>query len=253
MDSVQDAALRAMVLSAGYGTRLGDVTRRTPKPMLRLAGRPLLEHIVGNLAVHGFRDIVISLHFMPEMITDYFGDGSSRDVRLTYSFEEELLGTAGGVKKMESFFQADDAFLVHYGDVVTDQDFSSMLDFHRRKKALATLLVHRRTRSNSVVELEENGRIVLFLERPVERLRPAAATTWVNSGVAICDPEILRHIPAATFSDLPRDVFPALVRTGRLYGFPLSGYRCAVDSPARLQELEEAVRAGRYRIAEPAD
>ncbi len=239
-----------MVLCAGYGTRLGGLTRRTPKPMVRLDDRPLLEVILRNLAAHGFRDVAINLHFMPEVIEDHFGDGSALGVHLTYRREEELLGTAGGVKNMEPFLRAGDAFLVHYGDVVTDQDFASMLDFHRLKGALATLLVHRRARSNSVVDLDEEGRVVLFLERPDEWHRPEAESTWVNSGICLCAPEILERIPAGTFSDLPRDVFPALVRTGRLYGFPLSGYRCAVDSPARLEEAREALRDGRCRVAE---
>ena len=240
-----------MVLCAGYGTRLGDLTRRTPKPMLRLAGRPLLEHILRNLAAHGFGEIAINLHFEPKVIEDYFGDGSSLAVRLIYSQEDELLGTAGGVKNMETFLRAGDAFLVHYGDVLTDQDLTSMLEFHRHKGALATLLVHRRARSNSIVDLDEEGRVVRFLERPAERSRPEAASTWVNSGVTICAPEILQRIPAGRTSDLPRDVFPGLVESGRFYGFPLSGYRCAVDSPARLEEARKATQDGRCRIPEP--
>lgn len=250
MDSVQDAALRAMVLAAGYGTRLGDITRRTPKPMLRLAERPVLEYILRNLAVHGFRDIAINLHFMPEIIEGYFGDGSSQNVRLTYSYEAELLGTAGGVKKMEAYLGAGEAFLVHYGDVVSDQDLTAMLGFHRRKNALATLLVHRRARSNSIVDLDDQGRIVELLERPSSR-QPRSRATWVNSGICVCAPEILDEIPAGVFSDLPRDVFSRLFDTGRLYGFHLTGYRCAVDSPERLAEARQAVTDGRCRVALP--
>ncbi len=242
-----------MVLCAGYGTRLGDLTRRTPKPMLSLAGRPLLEHILRNLAAHGFREIAINLHFEPRVIKDYFGDGSSLKVRLIYSQEDKLLGTAGGVKSMEAFLKDGDAFLVHYGDILTDQDLASMLDFHRHKGALATLLVHRRARSNSIVDLDDDGRVVRFLERPSEEARPEAAWTWVNSGVTICDPEVLQRIPADRFSDLPRDIFPTLVESGRLYGFPLSGYRCAIDSPARLEQARKAVRDGLCRIPKPGD
>ncbi len=248
MDPVPTAGLKAMVLSAGYGTRLGELTRRHPKPMLSLAGRPLLEYILRNLAAHGFHEIAVNLHFMPERIRDYFGDGSKLGLRLTYSYEEELLGTAGGVKKMATFLGTGEAFLVHYGDVITDQDLGAMRQFHSQKNALATLLVHRRAQSNSVVDLDNEGRIVRFLERPNERLRPKTSSTWVNSGICVCDREILQRIPAAEPCDLPRDIFTCLVGTGRLFGFPLSGYRCAIDSPERLAQAREAVNDQRCRV-----
>lgn len=160
--------MRAMVLSAGYGTRLGDLTQETPKPMLRLQERPMLEYIICNLARHGFNQIAINLHFMPDAIRDYFGDGSRLGVELVYSYEPELLGTAGGVKKMADFLGAEDVFMVHYGDILTDQDLTAMLRFHREHKTLATLLLHQRARSNSVVSLDQQGRIIGFLERPTE-------------------------------------------------------------------------------------
>lgn len=233
--------MRAMVLSAGYGTRLGDLTRETPKPMLCLQGRPMLEYIICHLARHGFNQIAINLHFMPDAIRDYFGDGAHWGVELVYSYESELLGTAGGVKKVEEFLGAGEVFLVHYGDVLTDQDFTAMLHFHREHDGLATLLLHQRACSNSVVSLDKEGRIIGFLERPTEEARRGVQSPWVNSGICICDPQLLDEIPADVACDLPRDIFPELVDSGRLYGFPLSGYRCAVDSPARLAEVRAAI------------
>jgi len=240
--------MRAMVLSAGYGTRLGDVTRETPKPMLRLEGRPLLEYIICHLARHSFNQIAVNLHYMPDGIRDYFGDGSRLGVELVYSYEPELLGTAGGVKKMEGFLRAGEAFIIHYGDVLTDQDFTAMLHFHRERKALVTLLVHQRARSNSVVSLDREGRIIGFLERPTEEARRRVQSPWVNSGICICDPQFLDEIPADVASDLPRDIFPKLIDSNRLFGFPLSGYRCALDSPDRLAEARAAIADGRCQI-----
>ena len=240
--------MRAMVLSAGYGTRLGDLTRDTPKPMLLLQGRPMLEYIICHLARHGFNQIAINLHFMPDAIQGYFGDGSRFGVELVYSCETELLGTAGGVKKMADFLGAEGAFMVQYGDVLTDQDFTAMLHFHRERNALVTLLVHQRERSNSVVSLDQEGRIIGFLERPTEEARRGVQSPWINSGICICDPQLLDEIPAGVACDLPRDVFPRLIDSGRLYGFPLSGYRCALDSPDRLAEARAAIADGRCRI-----
>jgi mannose-1-phosphate guanylyltransferase/phosphomannomutase len=230
--------MRAMVLSAGFGTRMGELTREIPKPMLPLHGRPILEWILAHLAREGFQEVAVNLHFRPEMIREHFGDGSKLGLTIAYSEEPQLLGTAGGVKKMETFFRQSDPFLVQYGDVVTDQDFSAMLAFHREKKALATLLLHQRAKSNSVVSLDGEQRIVGFLERPSEEARQGVTSPWVNSGICLCAAEMLDHIPRGTACDLPRDIFRPLLATGRLFGFALTGRRCAIDSPQRLEEAQ---------------
>jgi NDP-sugar pyrophosphorylase family protein len=241
--------MKAMVLCAGYGTRLGDLTREIPKPMLRLGRRPMLEYILCHLRRHGIDQIGLNLHFMPEAIRGYFGEGSRWGLQLEYSHEPQLLGTAGGTKKMEAFLRRADArapFLVHYGDVVTNQDFTAMLDFHREKEALATLLVHKRARSNSVVGINAEGRIERFLERPSDAERSAVTSIWVFSGIAICEPELLDLVPAGRSADFPRDVFVPLAGSGRLFAFPLTGKRCAVDSPKRLEEARRGVAAGDF-------
>lgn len=236
-----------MIFSAGYGTRLGDATRETPKGMLPVGEHPILAYIVAHLRSQGFDELAINVHFQAETIRGHFGDGSSWGVDLTWSHEKELLGTAGGAKKMADFLSGGDPFLLHYGDIVTDQDFQAMARFHRERDALATLLVHERAKSNSVIVLDEARRITAFLERPDEEERRGIASRWVNSGVCVCSPELLDLIPDRTPADLPRDVFVPLVATGRLFGYPLSGYRCAVDSEARLAEARSAVAEGRLR------
>lgn len=238
-----------MVLCAGYGTRLGDLTREIPKPMLSLRGRPILEYILAHLRSHHFIQVAVNLHFLPEAIRAHFGGGAALKIKLTYVYEDRLLGTAGGIKNMEAFLSLSDPFLVQYGDVVTDQDFTAMLRFHRERAALATLLLHQRAHSNSLVSLDAEGRITGFLERPDDQARRGVPTNWVNSGICLCRPEIFGHIPPQTSCDLPRDIFPKLIGTGRLFGFPLSGYRCAIDSPARLAEASAAVAEGRCRIS----
>lgn len=208
----------------------------------------MLEYIICHLARHGFNQIAINLHFMPDTIRGHFGDGSRFGAELVYSCEPELLGTAGGVKKMADFLGAEGAFMVHYGDVLTDQDFAAMLCFHGERRALATLLLHQRAQSNSVVSLDREGHIIGFLERPTEEARRGVELPWINSGICICDRQLLDEIPADVACDLPRDIFPRLLDTRRLYGFPLSGYRCAVDSPRRLVEARAAIADGRCQI-----
>ncbi len=238
-----------MVLCAGYGTRLGDLTRETPKPMLPLNGRPILEYILAHLRSHHFDQVAVNLHFLPQAIRAHFGGGSALKIELAYVYEDRLLGTAGGIKNMEPFLSLSDPFLVQYGDVVTDQDFTAMLRFHRERAALATLLLHQSARSNSLVSLDDQGRITGLLERPDDQSRRGLPTNWVNSGICLCRPEIFARIPPQTPCDLPRDIFPKLIPTGRLFGFPLSGYRCAIDSPARLAEAAAALAEGRCRIS----
>ena len=240
--------MKAMVLCAGFGTRLGDLTRELPKPLLPLHDQPLLAHLLGHLKSQGFREVAINLHFLPHLIGQHFGDGSRWEMKFSYSHEPALLGTAGGVKKMAAFFRDQPAFLVQYGDVLTDQDFAPLIKFHAERNALATLLVHQRAKSNSVVSLDPSGRVIGFLERPSDEERRGVVSPWVNSGICICSPEILGHIPEGKAWDLPRDVFAPLVATGRLFGFPLTGYRCAIDSAERLAEARAAVAGGRCRV-----
>lgn len=242
--------MKAMVLCAGFGTRLGDLTKETPKPMLPLLGRPLLSYILAHLRDQGIKEIAVNLHFRPEAVQDYFGDGRKIGVRLEYFAEPMLLGTAGGLKNAERFFGGDEPFLVHYGDILTDQDFRPMLQAHQEHGALVTMLTHRREKSNSVVVLDADHRVTHFLERPDEATRKTlAASPWVNSGICICEPALLANIPAGVLCDLPRDVFPPLISTRRVFSHPLSGYRCAIDSPQRLAEAQAALTENRCRAA----
>ena len=149
---------------------------------------------------------------------------------------------------MADFLGQDEMFLVHYGDILTDQDFTAMVEFHHaRDRSLATLLLHQRARSNSIVSLDEDARIIEFLERPRKEAWCNVQSPWVNSGVYLCDRHILEHIPPGVTCDFPRDIFPNLIAAERLYGFPLSGYRCAIDSPARYEEAQATIADGRYR------
>lgn len=245
--------MKAMVLCAGFGTRLGDLTRQIPKPLLPIGKEPLLGHILKNLAAHGFQDIAVNLHFLPDMIRGHFGDGAAWGCRLTYVEERELLGTAGGVRNMAEFLRGDEPFLVHYGDVLTNQDLTAMLRFHRRRNAAATLLVHRRPGSNSALSVADDGRILQFLERPTATESRAVASPWVFSGVTLCENALLDLIPPQGSCDLPRHVFiPSLERTP-LFAYPLSGARWAIDSPERLEQARAALRDRLFPIPGPLD
>ncbi len=238
--------MKAMILCAGYGTRLGDLTKAIPKPMLPIAGKPLLEYIINNLRKYGFNKLVINLHYKPDMIKEYFKDGSNWNVEITYSYEEKILGTGGAIKNIESFFSQDDLFVVHYGDILTNQNYSEMIKYHKQKGAWATLLLHTRKGSNSVVTLDDHKRITLFCERPGKMVQSVNTGSWVNSGVYILKPQVFGYIPLGQVFDLPRDLFSQVFSAEKLYGYPLDGYRCAIDSPERYQMAQKDVLCGNY-------
>ncbi len=238
--------MKALVLCGGFGTRLGALTGSTPKPLLQIGASPLLGFTLSLLARHGVRDVAINLHYLGDQIEAFAGDGSAHGVHVTYARESALLGTAGTVRSLASFFGDGDALVV-YGDLLLDEDLAAMRAEHVRNGAAATLLLHRRARSNSVVTMGEGGRITTFLERPLEGAPMPEGETWVNSGVAILSRRLRERIPDRTPVDLPRDVYAPLVGEERLYGYPLRGYRCAIDSPKRYEEAQPAVRDGRLR------
>jgi len=175
------------------------------------------------------------------------GDGARLGVRLHYVREHELLGTLGAAKNIEEYLAGDGPFLLHYGDVVTDQDFSDLAALHLDRGALVTILVHERRGSNSVATIGAGGMVTGFIERPSGADRADLESNWAFSGVAVLDPSVLRTIPPGV-SDLPRDLLPSLASARRLYAAPLTGYRCAVDSPTRLHALRADVEAGRCRL-----
>jgi mannose-1-phosphate guanylyltransferase/phosphomannomutase len=231
--------MKAIILCAGYGTRLGDLTKDTPKPMLPVNGKPLLEYIIDNFRRYGFTDIAINLHYKGDAIRSYFGDGTRHGVSITFFHEQELLGTAGSVRAMQSFIDNDEPFFVHYGDIITDQDFGSMLRFHKSKPdAIATLLVHTRRQSNSIIVTNNDNRITQFIERPSEELRAKCSSDLVNSGIALFSPEMFSYI-SPTAIDLPRDVYSLITNKAVLYAYHLDSFRVAIDSAERLVIAEE--------------
>lgn len=238
------APTKAVVLCAGYGTRLGALTQDCPKPLLPVADRPLVEHTLRHLQRHGFREVAINLHFRGEDFRAAFGDGASLGLQITYFDEPALLGTAGALVAMRAFLRGAETFLVQYGDVLTDEDLSIMHAFHQQTRADATLLLHRRPGSNSIVTLDESQRIVGFLERPSEEQRRQASSDWVNSGLCLAGPRFLDAIPDRVPCDIPRDVVAPSLTALRCFGYPLSAYRCAVDSPERYARADADVRGG---------
>ncbi len=209
-----------MILAAGLGTRLRPVTYAMPKPMVPVLNRPVMEHSVRLLVRHGFGEAIANLHWFPETIEGHFGDGSEFGIELTYSREERLLGTAGGVRNAAGFL--GDSFLVVAGDALTDLDFAAMREFHESHDGIATMATKRvaDTDQYGVVIAGEDGRIQGFQEKP----DPAEALSdLANTCIYMFRAEVFDFFPSpgtskaaggddpAGFADWAMDVFPALL------------------------------------------
>ncbi len=230
-----------MLLCAGFGKRLKCETLKCPKPMLRVNKKPILEYTINHLAKLNLRNIIINLHYMPEKISSYFGDGSSFGVNIIYSYEETPLGTAGGLKNAESYFKNAKNILVIYGDVICFEDYRKFILFRESKNATAVILIHEREHSNSIVEIDTTNKITRFIERPTKEITDKKQN-WVNSGVYCFNQQIFSKIPKSTFSDFPKDIFPKLIKEDSIYGYPLNAYRCSIDTEERYGKVQIDLR-----------
>jgi len=209
--------MKAMILAAGEGTRLRPLTLNTPKVMLPIAGKPLLEYILDLLRFHSITEVAINLHHLPKAVMDWLGDGDKFGIRVTYSVEDPILGTAGALTKLRDFF--DDTFVVIYGDMLTNLDISSLVEFHQAKGALATVTLFEVEDPSSygIVEIDSENRILRFVEKPAPG---TTSSNLANAGIYVLQPEVIDYIPSETFYDFGYDLFPALLSKGaRLFGY----------------------------------
>lgn len=234
--------MKALVLAAGKGTRIRHLTEACPKPMLSVAGKPLLEHLVGWLRSFGICDIAMNLHYLPEAITGHFGDGAQYDMAITYSYEPVLLGTAGAARRLSFFL--DERFVVVYGDVFTNLDLLRLLNWHQNQVqnqgAVLTLALYRVPNPSDcgLVELNHQGRVVRFVEKPPPN---QVFTNLASTGILVCEPEVLDLVPANASYDFGHDLLPQLLATGLpVYGMELGQDEFVVDigTPAGYERAQ---------------
>ena len=200
-----------MILAAGFGTRLRPLTNKVPKPMVPILNRPILEYTIHLLRTHGVRDITINLHHLPDMILDHFGDGQDFGVKLHWSHEPEILGTAGGIKQAQKFLDGE-SFLVINSDVVTDIDLSKVIAFHKARGSALTLVVREGDSPEQCdpIEVDEDDRIVHMVGASSMNM-PDDTTRVLFTGIQVMEPEIFDRIPENKFYGTTTDVFPGML------------------------------------------
>lgn len=241
--------MKAVVMAGGEGSRLRPLTIGRPKPMVPMVSKPVMGHILDLLKRHGITEVVVTLHFMPEAIQSYFGDGHSLGMEIHYAIEETPLGTAGSVKNAQEYL--DDTFLIISGDAVTDINLEQVIAFHQAKKAEATITLYRvpNPLEYGVIITDADGRITQFLEKPSWG---EVISDTVNTGIYVIEPAVLDLIEAGVPTDWSKDVFPQLLKTGRaLYGYVADGSWTDVGDIAEYMRANSDVLYRRVRTEEP--
>ncbi len=216
--------MKAMILAAGFGTRLWPLTVGRTKPALPFLNRPLIAYTIEYLKRHGVEDLIVNLHHEPDSVREQIGDGSDYGVRINYSIEEpEILGTSGALDRVRDQLN-EGTFVVINGKIITDIDLSAVLTTHRNRKALATLVLlpnHKRERF-SEVKVTEDNRILEFAGFPEpgnpQSQSPNPQSPLMFTGIHIVEPGIFDYIPRGVFSDSVRDVYPKAMADGKIIG-----------------------------------
>ncbi|MBP5972702.1 NDP-sugar synthase [Brasilonema sp. CT11] len=225
--------MKAMILAAGKGTRVRPITYTTPKPMMPILQKPVMEFLLELLRKHGFDQIMVNVSHLAEEIESYFRDGQRFGVQIAYSFEGrivegslvgEAVGSAGGMRKIQDFYPFfDDTFVVLCGDALIDLDLTAAVKLHKSKGSLATIIMKsvpkEEVSSYGVVVTNEDGRVKAFQEKPkVEE----ALSTNINTGIYIFEPEVFNYIPSGVEYDIGSQLFPKLVEIGApFYAIPM--------------------------------
>ncbi|MDB9527778.1 mannose-1-phosphate guanyltransferase [Oscillatoria sp. CS-180] len=229
--------MRAVLMAGGSGTRLRPLTCDLPKPMVPILNRPIAEHIINLLKRNGVKEVIATLYYLPDVMRDYFQDGSEFGVRMTYAVEEDQpLGTAGCVKNIDELL--DDTFMVISGDGVTDFDLTEAIRFHKEKGSKATLVLTHVPNpvEFGVVIIDGENRIQRFLEKPSTS---EIFSDTVNTGTYILEPEVLDYLPANQETDFSKDLFPLLLEKGEpIYGYVAEGYWCDVGHLDAYREAQ---------------
>lgn len=243
--------MRAVVLVGGEGTRLRPLTFTTPKQLLPVVEVPMIERVLSNLARHGIDQAVLSLGYRPDAFYEAYPSGLVTGVRIAYAVEPEPLDTAGAVAFAADHADIDDTFVVLNGDVLSDVDLSSLVRFHRKHGASATIQLTPVSDPSrfGVVPTDSDGRVTQFIEKPPPGEAP---TNLINAGTYVLEPEVLASIPLGRRTSIERETFPQLAARGRLYAQASDAYWLDTGTPEAYLQAHYDLLDGK-RSGPPAD
>ncbi len=242
--------MKAVVMAGGFGTRIQPLTHSRPKPMLPIVNRPMMEHTMMMLKQLGITEFIVLLYFKPDIIRDYFKDGSDLGINITYVLPDDDYGTAGAVKLAQEHI-GDENFIVISGDLVTDFDFQHIFDFHKQHNSQLSIALTsvENPLQFGVVIANENHVIEKFLEKPSWG---EVFSDTINTGIYIIEPDILNHIPASENFDFAKDLFPLLMKKNiPLMGYSLEGYWRDVGNPESYREVYDDILSNKVNFTIP--
>jgi len=245
--------MKAMVFAAGQGTRLHPLTHATPKALVPVSGRPMIEYSLLLLKRYGIREIIINLHHLGDQIESHLGDGARWGLQITYSKEPELLDTGGGLLKAKRFLD-DGAFIVINTDVLIDLPLNEVMAFHHKKKATATLVLRPDPLADQYgsMDIDGDGRIRRFLQTQISPDPAVPTTKLMFTGVQILEPRIFDHMAtggAPRKFSTTKDTYPRmLLHQERLFGFRFDGFWQDLGTASRIEEAEARLATGRARL-----
>jgi histidinol-phosphate phosphatase family protein len=237
--------MQAIILAGGKGTRMAAVSRTTPKALLPVAGKPVLEYQIDLLRHSGISDVTVVIGHLGGMIRDWLGDGQRYGMRVSYFEEATPLGTGGALAELSD--QLRESFIVMYGDLMVDMDIARLLRFHRERRAICTLTVHANTHpaDSDVVVLNPSAMVERFLYKNTPR--SACYRNLVNAGVLACEPELLSFAGRPGTLDLERDIVAPAISSRRVYGYRTTEYIHDMGTVARYARVQADAAAGVMR------
>ncbi len=238
--------MKAVVMAGGFGTRIQPLTANVPKPMIPVYNEPMMKYIILSLRDAGIKDIAILLYFKPEVVQDYFGDGSKFGINIHYVLPDSDYGTAGAVKKAEEFL--NERFIVVSGDLLTDFNIPEIIGYHEAKQSKATITLTSvpDPLQFGVVITDENGKILRFLEKPGWG---EVFSDTINTGIYVFEPEVLSYIPENKNFDFSQDLFPSMMARGvDIFGYNAKGYWRDIGNPDSYRTSLLEIAEGKIKL-----
>ncbi len=234
--------MKAIIVAGGRGERLKPLTDNILKPMVKVNGKPILLHIIELFKKNGIKEFVIALCYLPDAITNFFGNGRKFGVNIEYTYEDpgNPLGTAGAITLAKGKIKED--FIVTYADILRELDIKKMLACHKKNKAFATINVYQRESKNakSKILFDQNKKIIQFIERPDNS---KDKKIWVNGSLYIFEKEVFNFIENNKKNDFGTDIFPKLIKAKKLVcAYPTDGYFIDIGSMEKLKKAKKTLQ-----------